>query len=334
MLARSYQLGSVFTFTRRRVGLKRRVRVSGLLEELRRLLESHAAGPLRSTPVPGLTLMRADAVSPCMIAAVYSPMVCIVAQGSKQVVVGNATLNYDAGRYLISSVDLPVSGRVTSATPEHPYLALGLELDPKLLATVLLELPKSREETNLSRGVAVSPNFPELLQAFVRLVQLLDSPADIAPLAPLITREILYRLLTGEQAIMLRQIALGESRLPQVLRVIEWIRQNYAKPLHIATLAHLASMSPASLHRQFKAVTAMSPLQYQKQIRLQEARHIMVSTDADAASAGYAVGYGSPSQFSREYHRMFGTPPRRHTTQVRLPSDGTVSLLQPTSVFP
>jgi transcriptional regulator GlxA family with amidase domain len=130
-------------------------------------------------------------------------------------------------------------------------------------------------------------------------------------------REIYYRLLTGEQATMLRQIALQESRLPQVLTVIGWIRQNYAKPLQIATLARLASMSPASLHRQFKAVTAMSPLQYQKQVRLQEAQNIMVSKSTDAASAGYEVGYGSPSQFSREYHRMFGTPPRKHMNRVR-----------------
>jgi AraC-like DNA-binding protein len=194
---------------------------------------------------------------------------------------------------------------------------LGLELDPKLLATILLELPKSRKETGMCRGIAVSPGSPELLEAFVRLVRLLDSPADIVPLAPLVVREIYYRLLTGEQATMLRQIALQESRLPQVLRVIEWIRQNYAKPLHIATLARLASMSPASLHRQFKAVTAMSPLQYQKQVRLQEAQNIMVSKSTDVASAGYEVGYGSPSQFSREYHRMFGTPPRQHMNQVR-----------------
>jgi len=288
-----------------------------MLGELQGLLKRHATGPLISTQIPGLTLMRADAVSTCMVAAVYPPMVCIIAQGNKQVTVGNATLNYDAGDYLVTSVDLPVSGWVKSATPKRPYLALGLELDPKLVATILLELPKSRKETGLCRGIAVSRSSPELLEAFVRLVRLLDSPADIVPLAPLVVREIYYRLLTGEQATMLRQVALQESRLPQVLRGIGWIRQNYAKPLHIATLARLASMSPASLHRQFKAVTAMSPLQYQKQVRLQEAQNIMVSKSTDAASAGYEVGYGSPSQFSREYHRMFGTPPRQHMNQMR-----------------
>jgi AraC-like DNA-binding protein len=273
------------------------------LEELRNLLERHATSSLTLTPISGLTLMRVEEISPCMIAAVYSPMVCIIAQGSKQVVVGNATLDYDAGKYLISSVDLPVSG--------------SLELDPRLLATILLDLPKNQETASLSRGVAVSPNSPELLEAFVRLLRLLDSPGDIGPLAPLTLREIFYRLLTGEQARMLRQIALQESRLSQIMRVIEWIRQNYARPLHITNLARIASMSPASLHRQFKAVTAMSPLQYQKQVRLQEARHIMVSKSVDAATAGYAVGYGSPSQFNREYQRMFGISPRRHANQVR-----------------
>lgn len=261
--------------------------------------------------------MRSDTVSSCMIAAVYSPMICIIAQGRKQVIAGATAFDYDVGKYLVSSVDLPVSARVTAATPEHPYLALALELDPKLLATVLLDLPRSREEKSLRCGVAVSPNSSGLLDAFVRLLRLLDSPADIAHLAPLVLREIYYRLLTGEQAAMLRQMALPQTRLPQVLKAISWIRHNYAEPLHIVALARLASMSPASLHRQFKAVTAMSPLQYQKQIRLQEAKQIMVSESADAASAGYAVGYGSPSQFSREYHRMFGNPPRQHLNQMK-----------------
>ena len=261
--------------------------------------------------------MRSKTVSSCMIAAVYSPMVCIIAQGRKQVIAGDTTLDYDVGKYLVSSVDLPVSAMITAATPEHPYLALALELDPKLLATVLLDLPKSEDRKTLRCGVAVSRNSPALLEAFVRLLRLLDSPNDVAHLAPLVLREIYYRLLTGEQSAMLRQMALPQHRLPQVLKAIGWIRHNYAKPLSIASLARLASMSPASLHRQFKAVTAMSPLQYQKQIRLQEARQIMVSESVDAASAGYAVGDGSPSQFSREYHRMFGFPPRQHLTQVK-----------------
>ncbi len=287
------------------------------LDALKELLQRHSAEPSCSTPVAGLSLMRSDTVSSCMIAAVYSPMVCIIAQGRKQVIAGDTILDYDVGKYLISSVDLPVSAMVTGATPKHPYLALALELDPKLLATVLLDLPQSEDRKTLRRGVAVSRNAPALLDAFVRLLRLLDSPDDVAHLAPLVLREIYYRLLTGEQSAMLRQMVLPKNRFSQVLKAIGWIRHNYARPLSIAYLARLASMSPACLHRQFKAVTAMSPLQYQKQIRLQEARQIMVSESVDAASAGYAVGYGSPSQFSREYHRMFGFPPRQHLTQMK-----------------
>jgi len=289
-----------------------------LLSELRLLLMRQAADPFRLTPVPGLTLARSAPTSPCMIAGLYAPMVCIIAQGSKQVVVGNSTLDYDTGKYLVSSVDLPVSARITDATPENPYLAVALVLDLKLLAEVALNLPKGSEERGLHRGIAVGSRSPQLLEGFVRLLRLLESPSDVAPLAPLILREIYYRLLTGQQSAFVRQIALTESRQPQVLKVIDWIRHNYAKPLHIDALARLASMSPASLHRQFKALTAMSPLQYQKQIRLQKAQQIMLSESKDAASAGYAVGYGSPSQFSREYQRMFGAPPHQHMHRMRL----------------
>ena len=262
--------------------------------------------------------MRAEAPSPCMIAAVYAPMVCIIAQGSKQVTVGNSSLDYHTGKYLVSSINLPVSARITSATEEKPYLALSVVLDLKVLAQVSLDLPKARRKRGLHLGIGVSAHSPSLLEPFVRLLRLLESPSDVAPLAPLVLREIYYRLLTGEQSALVRQIALGESRRPQVLKVVDWIRHNYAKPLHIDALARLASMSPASLHRQFKALTAMSPLQYQKQIRLQEAQQIMLSESKDAASAGYDVGYGSPSQFSREYHRMFGTPPQQHLQHIKL----------------
>jgi AraC-like DNA-binding protein len=288
-----------------------------LLSELRLLLMRQAEDPFRSTPIPGLTLMRSTSTSPCMIAGLCAPMVGIVAQGSKQVVVGNSNLDYHTGRYLVSSVDLPVSARITDASPAIPYLAVALLLDLKLLAEVALEVPKGSEERGLHRGIAVGSQSPQLLEGFVRLLRLLESPSDVAPLAPLIVREIHYRLLTGQQSAFVRQIALTESRQPQVLKVIDWIRHHYARPLHIDALARLASMSPASLHRQFKALTAMSPLQYQKQIRLQKAQQIMLSESKDAASAGYAVGYGSPSQFSREYQRMFGAPPHQHMRRVR-----------------
>ncbi|MET0407286.1 MAG: AraC family transcriptional regulator [Hyphomicrobium sp.] len=289
-----------------------------LLSELRLMLMRQAADPFRPTPVPGLTLARSATTSSCMTVGLYAPMVCMIVQGSKQVVVGNSTLNYDTGKYLVSSVDLPISARVTDATLDNPYLAVALVLDLKVLAEVASDLPNGNEERGMHRGIAVGPRSPQLLEGFVRLLRLLESPSDVAPLAPLILREIYYRLLTGQQSALVRQIALVESRQPQVLKVIDWIRHNYAMPLRIDALARLASMSPASLHRQFKALTAMSPLQYQKQIRLQKARQIMLSESKDAASAGYAVGYGSPSQFSREYRRMFGAPPHQHMRRMRL----------------
>jgi hypothetical protein len=179
-----------------------------LLSELRLLLMRQATEPFRLTPVPGLTLARSTATSPCMIAGLYAPMVCIIAQGSKQVVVGNSTLAYDTGKYLISSVDLPVSARITNATPENPYLAVALVLDLKLLAEAALDLPKGCEERGLYRGIALGSRSPQLLEGFVRLLRLLDSPSDVAPLAPLILREIYYRLLTGERFAFVRQIAM------------------------------------------------------------------------------------------------------------------------------
>jgi len=287
------------------------------LTQLQQLISRHVIGPCFSTAIPGLNLLRADIVSACSVQTVYSPMVCVIAQGSKRVVIGNITLDYDAASYLISSVHLPVSGSVTEASPDRPYLALSLALDPKILATFLLDLSPEKRDLGPPRGIAVSRYAPELLEAFVRLLRLLDRPDEIAPLAPLLVREIHYRLLTGDHANMLRAIAMQESRTAQINRVIDWIRQNFASPLHIDTLARLADMSPASLHRHFKAITAMSPLQYQKQLRLQEARHLLLSQNDDAAAAGFAVGYGSPSQFRREYHRLFGAPPRQDIDRLR-----------------
>lgn len=293
-----------------------------MLEEMQGLIARHSNGERTETAIPGLRLLRSECVSPCEVQVVYTPMVCVIAQGRKRVRVGGAVLEYDAAKYLISSVDLPVSGSVTEATEERPYLALSLALDPKALAATLLELPKERREAAPTRGIAVGRPAPELLEAMVRLLRLLDRPEEILPLAPLTVREILYRLLRGDQAAPLRQIAMQQSRTAQVVRAIDWIRQNYAKPLHLDALAREANMSPASLYRHFKAVTAMSPLQYQKQIRLGEARQILVSAREDAAAAGFAVGYGSPSQFSREYHRLFGAPPRQDMERSRAGSEG------------
>jgi len=287
------------------------------LDELKRLIARHSTGQFTRTLIPGLALVRSDAVTTSALHVVGSPMVCVAAQGSKRVIVGRSIVEYGAADYLVVSVDLPAVASVTSATPERPYLATSLMLDPQALAALLLELPARQPAGRPSRGIAATRTPPELLDAFVRLLRLLDRPADIDVLAPLIVREIGYRLLTGPHAVMVRQIALRKSRTAQVTRAIGWIRQNYTKPLRVGALARLAGMSPASLHRHFKAVTAISPLQYRQQIRLLEARRLLVSQLEDAAAVAFTVGYGSPSQFSREYRRLFGAPPRQDVERIR-----------------
>ncbi|SDP94383.1 AraC-type DNA-binding protein [Rhodoferax sp. OV413] len=285
------------------------------LKELCALIAQHCHERRTATAIPGVGLVRSDTPTLPM-GVVYQPMLYIVAQGAKRTLLGDSIVEYAAGQYLVVSVDLPITGSVIQASPEAPYLALSLELDPAVLADMLLTLPGAAKDAPLP-GLAVSPVTPDLLDAAVRLLRLLDRPADIPMLAPLAEREILYRLLTGAQAPMLRQIALAHSRMAQVGQAIGWIRSHFAEPLRIDAVAQRANMSASTFHRHFKAVTAMSPLQYQKQIRLQEARRLLLAGQADAASIGFTVGYESPSQFSREYARMYGQPPLRDAVRLR-----------------
>jgi AraC-like DNA-binding protein len=285
------------------------------LKELRALIAQHCHQNRTATAIPRVGLVRSD--TPTLpVGVLYQPMLCIVAQGAKRTLLGDTIVGYSAGQYLVVSVDLPITGSVIQASPDAPYLALSLALDPAVLADMLLTLPGAAQDAPLP-GLAVSPMTPDLLDAAVRLLRLLDRPADIPMLAPLAEREILYRLLTGAQAPMLRQIALAHSRLAQVGQAIGWIRSHFAEPLRIDDVAQRANMSASTFHRHFKAVTAMSPLQYQKQIRLQEARRLLLAGQADAASIGFSVGYESPSQFSREYARLFGQPPLRDAVRLR-----------------
>lgn len=293
------------------------------LEELAHLIARHATGQRTTTPIKGLSLLRSDTVRSVPVQVVYTPMVCVIAQGRKEVCLADETYAYDAARYLVSSVDLPVTGRVVGASARHPYLSLSFALDVDELSAILLAMHTHRVDADVPRGLAVSALDAPLLDAFVRLLRLLERPADIPVLAPLVTREILYRLLAGEQGAMLRQVALRDSRTRRVTRVIGWLRAHYAEPFRMSDLMAIANMSAPSLHRHFKALTAMSPLQYQKQIRLQEARRILVSEGHDAATVGFAVGYESPSQFSREYARLFGSPPRKHLERL-LADDGAL----------
>jgi AraC-like DNA-binding protein len=288
---------------------------SDSLKELCALIAQHCHERRTATVIPRVGLVRSD--TPTLpVGVVYQPMLYIVAQGVKRTLLGDTIVEYGAGQYLVVSVDLPITGSVVQASPQVPYLALSLELDPAVLADMLLTLPGTAQDAPLP-GLAVSPVTPDLLDAAVRLLRLLDRPADIPMLAPLAEREILYRLLTGAQAPMLRQIALTHSRMAQVGQAIGWIRSHFAEPLRIDAVAQRANMSASTFHRHFKAVTAMSPLQYQKQIRLQEARRLLLAGQADAASIGFAVGYESPSQFSREYARLFGQPPLRDAVRLR-----------------
>ncbi len=235
----------------------------------------------------------------------------------------------------IAAVDLPLTGSVTEASPEEPYLCLRVDLDPQLLAAIDLELPSSPGKPDkmirgaAARGLYLSQTTPAMVDVGARLVRLLDAPQDIAILAPLLMRELHYRLLTGEHAGVVRHIACGEGRMAQITRAICWIKSNYNRPLSVERLAGEVGMSASTLHEHFKAVTAMSPLQYQKQLRLQEARRLMLTGLKDAARAGHAVGYESSSQFSREYARFFGMSPGRDSIRLREAMlDGGPSVLQ------
>lgn len=270
-----------------------------------------------TTDIPRVELFRVSAPTPQM-PLIYQPAICLIAQGRKEVVIGDEPLTYDPETYLIISVDIPIIARVLEATPENPYLCFRLTLDRATLSTLLLDAgEESIVPTPPQRGLAVSRVTPDLLDAATRLVRLLGTPRDIPIIAPLIERELLYRLLRGDQGFRLRQIARGEQRMEQVSRAIDWIKRHYREAFSIERVASEATMSASALHEHFKAVTAMSPLQYQKQLRLHEARQLMLGGSHDAASAGYEVGYTSPSQFSREYRRQFGDPPSRDIARLR-----------------
>jgi AraC-like DNA-binding protein len=284
------------------------------MDELRALARKHAAtdwqpayprlgirvGETRTGPLPGL----------------YQPMVCFVLQGSKRVTIGEATFEYQGAAYMIATVDLPATGQIVQASPEQPYIAVAMALDPATIAALLLELETMPEDAS-GPGFAINPLTADLVDPLLRMVRLLDTPADIGVIAPMIEREIIYRLLRGPQGAMLRQIARSDSRLSQIRRATDWIRRHYAEPLRIERLAALAGMINSSFHRHFKAVTAMTPLQYHKQIRLQEARRRLLAEPCEAARVAFSVGYESASQFSREYVRLFGLPPARDAARLR-----------------
>jgi AraC-like DNA-binding protein len=268
-------------------------------------------------PLQGLYLSRCSVpLEP--VHSVLEPSVCVIAQGSKEVLLGDSRYRYDPSHYLLATVELPRVSQVLEASPERPYLALRLELAPTLVSSVLVEAgyASSRDHGEV-RAIAVSPVDGHLLDAFVRLVRLLDAPTEAPVLQPLITREIIYRLLVGEQGGRLRHLALQGGYTPDIARAVKRLRQDFDQPLRMEYLAQELGMSVSGLHHHFKAVTALSPLQFQKRLRLQEARRLMLGEDLDAASAAYRVGYRDASHFNREYKSLFGVPPMRDVQRLR-----------------
>ena len=267
------------------------------------------------TAIPRLTLVRwSHADEP--VHMLQRPALCIIAQGAKRVMLGDSVVAYGPASYLVASLDLPITGMVTQASDDAPYLCFCLYLDPVLLSDIAISLPPAGPVVEGS-ALSLHPITPELLDAASRLTALLGDQASAPLLAPLIERELRVRLMTGPSGGIVRAIAAGESRTGQIARAIGWLKAHFREPYNGPGLADLAGMSVSSFHDHFRRATAMTPLQYQKQLRLQAARTLMLADRLDAAEAGFRVGYDSPSQFSREYRRLFGAPPVRDMGRLR-----------------
>ncbi|WP_144630454.1 AraC family transcriptional regulator [Bordetella genomosp. 13] len=269
-----------------------------------------------ATPVDGLVLMR-NVRKDVLNHMVYRPALCLVVQGAKSVMLNDQVLHYAEMQSLVISVELPGVGRITQASPERPYLAIALEFDPMVLREVLEQLPRQPAPVEPGLGLYVEDTDAALADCMLRLVNVLETPAMLPVLAPLLMREICARLLTGPNGGRLCTLALPAGHAQRVGEAIRLLRTQYTRPLRIEELAAAANMSASSFHQHFKQLTSMTPLQYQKQLRLLEARRLMLVEDANVMRAAYQVGYESPSQFSREYTRMFGVPPKRDALSTR-----------------
>lgn len=287
-------------------------------DKLAEMIKHYSSGDgVHKTAVPFLFFISESHVTE-PLHGVYKPSFCMIVQGEKEVMLGQERFIYNPADYLVASVDLPVTGQVIKASSDAPYLALKLEFTSNQILEVLSDSAiRVAVKKNTKRAMFVSQIEPPLLDAVVRLAHLLDTPEDIPVLAPLFKKEILYRVLQGPHGGTLEQLAIEGSSTYRIRDVIEQITHNFDKSFRVEELAEIANMSVASLHRHFKEVTAMSPIQYQKQLRLQEARRLLLTESADAADAAFRVGYESPSQFSREYARMFGFPPKEDISRLR-----------------
>ncbi|TOP80969.1 AraC family transcriptional regulator [Vibrio parahaemolyticus] len=269
------------------------------------------------TPISGLRFSRWTTPTP-PTSYTHNPSICLIAQGRKRVLLGEESFIYDANHFLISSVDLPIIANIIEASEEQPYLGLIMELDlteiSQLIVDSELAFTQSKEA---QKGIAVGELSESLLDVFVRLAELLDEGQNIKILAPIIKREIFYRLLMSEQGTRLHQIVTAGSHSHQIAKAIDWLKNNFVKPLSVGDLASFTGMSKSSFYTHFRSMTSMTPLQFQKKLRLSEARRLMLTENLDAMAATFKVGYESPSQFSREYSRLFGAPPSKDIKSLR-----------------
>ena len=297
--------------------VRQALRVHANQDELRERLARAIREDGRVEPLPGLTLHRSSIPSQPLHSVSY-PSLCVIAQGSKELHLGERSYQYDPYHYLLVTAELPHVGHILEASPERPYLSLILTLDTTLVSSVMVEAGHVAPQSDSAvPAVDVSPLSASLLDAVLRLVRLLDTPEEAPVLAPLITREIVYRLLMGEQGGRLRHIAVVDGESHRIARALKRLHEEFDQTIRVESLAEDLGMSTSSFYHHFKAVTEMSPLQFQKQLRLQEARRLMLSEDLTASSAGYQVGYNDASHFSREYKSLFGAPPMRDVEQIR-----------------
>jgi AraC-like DNA-binding protein len=288
--------------------------MTNAMDELRAIV-MRAGDKWTPTGLPRVSMVRAEACSN----QVYEPMLHLVLQGTKSLSIGDEILRFEPATYFLVPVDLPAIGQISSDAPGSPYLALSLTFDPAVIAAMLDDLDDV-SQAQPGPGFSVASASPELIDAWLRLMRLIDRPDEIALLAPMIEREILFRVLQGPLGDVLRQIARPNTRLGQVRTAIDWIRTHYAEPFRVEPLAAMTGMSVAAFYRHFRAVTAMTPIQYQKRLRLLKARRLLLFEPRDAAAIGFSVGYESASQFSREYARMYGMPPVRDVARFQTPA--------------
>lgn len=278
-------------------------------------LVDRAEPRLTETGIPRLAMVKGE-IPAHKLSAVYEPMINLVVQGSKILAIGEQVLQYNPSNYFVMSVDLPATGRVLAAGPNKPYMSIALTISTTVVADMMANNP-TLSIPNDARGFSVCAMNDRLMDAWCRLLKLMDTPQDIPALAPLYERELLYLVLQGPQGWLLQEIASSGSALTRIHKSIQWIRQHYQKTLPIEQLADVAGMSSSAFHRHFKNITSLSPLQYQKQMRLLESRRLLLENQQGAADVAYQVGYESPSQFSREYARFFGLPPSQDALRLR-----------------